>query len=327
MREYSITCFVIGLNSERTLRACLESLKQQGSSYIKGIIYVDEGSKDKSVAIAKTIGGIKVIELKLEKPTPGKGRNAGWKKAETEWVHFFDSDIVVDKNWILEAVKHIDSKTAAVFGLRKELYPRKNWFHFIADLEWTKPIPHTKFFGGDVLIKRSILEEVGGYDEGLIAGEDPELSARLRVKGWKIAGINTVMCYHDININTFTQYFKRSFRSGYAYAEAGIKMLKAAEKTWFLKSLKIFLKTGLIFLLIVFYVFTELQISLSVALIIAFFPLLKVYNFQKKFNITFKQALVYAVHCTVVLWPHFLGILKYYLNKVGNLTNSWMKIK
>jgi GT2 family glycosyltransferase len=42
------------------------------------------------------------------------------------------------------------------------------------------------FFGGGVLIRREALEDANGYDEYLIAGEDPDLSYRIREKGWEI---------------------------------------------------------------------------------------------------------------------------------------------
>ena len=314
MREYSISCVVIGLNSERTLSACLESIKKQENAKVEEIIYADGGSSDKSISIAEQIRGIKVIKLNLKKPTPGRGRNAGWKEARGEWVHFFDSDVIVDKNWISEATKHIGARTVAVFGRRKELYPRRNKLHFVANVEWVESKPDANFFGGDILIKRSVLEETGGYNETLIAGEDPELSARIRNKGWKIMGVDAVMCYHDIGMANFRQYFRRSMRTGYAYAEAGMKMLKVGEKTFFLNMVKILTKGALTVVLITAATLARSWlIGLSVVAII-FFPFIKSGYFKKKFDITFSETMTYALHCSLVTWIHLLGILRYCLH-------------
>jgi GT2 family glycosyltransferase len=323
MKEKSITCVVIGRNTARTLRSCLQSLKQERSGYIKEITYVDGGSKDESIAFAKAIEGIKIIEHTVEKPTPGKQRNAGWKSAGTEWIHFFDGDTTVDKNWISEAVKNIDSKTAAIFGWRKEVYPRKNYFHFIADLEWTEPKSEATFFGGDVLIRKTVLEETGGYDESLTAGEDPELSARIRSKGWKIKGVDTLMCYHDINMAHFRQYFARSARSGYAYAEVGMKMLKASKKTWFFKTVKISVKAVLFFSLVIYAIFSGHLIGMLLAFGVLFSPLTKTLSFKEKFNISFKEALAYGFHCSIIAIPHFFGITAY-LIKVTKKTLTFI---
>lgn len=310
-----ISCVVIGINCERTLSYCLESIQKLNYSKPLEIIYVDGGSTDKSILISKNFQGLNVIELNLKNSKPGKGRNVGWKTSKGEWVHFFDSDTVVNQDWLLEAVKHINSGVGAIFGWRKELYPNRNWFHFVADLEWTRPSNESKFFGGDVLIRHSVLEETSGYDESLTAGEDPELSARIRQRGWKIIGVNSAMCYHDINMNNVTQYFQRSFRTGYGYVEAGIKMLKDDEKEWLLKTTKIFFKEILIIFLVIFGIFSRFHICWLIAVAAFFSPLRKVKDFRKEFGITFREALVYAFHCSVVSWLQFYGILQFCFKK------------
>jgi len=313
----SISCVVIGLNSEGSIIACLESVKASSYSNISEIVYVDGGSRDKSVALARSISGIKIIELNLKNPSQAKGRNAGWRTAKGEWIHFIDSDTIVDKDWFSKAIKYVDDNTAAVFGLRKELYPTKNVFHFIADLEWPRAEPEPKFFGGDILVRRFALEEAGGYDEELIDGDDPETSVRIRANGWRIKGVDSIMCYHDINMDSLSGYVKRSLRSGYGYPEAGVKMLKYGEKTWILKTIKIFIKAILVFSLITLALFSRQSIYGTLVVAIIFFPLLKTRYFQKKFKISFKQAFIYALHCSVVIWIHFCGVLKYCFKAAG----------
>ncbi|MCQ9206661.1 MAG: glycosyltransferase [Omnitrophica bacterium] len=311
-----ISCVVIGINSERTIAVCLESIKKSTYSNIVEIIYVDGGSKDQSVTIAKGINGIKVIELNLHTPTPGKERNVGWQVARGEWIHFFDSDIVIDKNWFLEAVRYVEERTGAIFGWLKEAYPRKNFFHFVINLDWTNPGNKGNLFGGNVLVRRSVLEEIGGYNEDLIAGEDLELSARIHYYGWYTVGVNMIMCYHDINMRGLMQYFKRAFRAGYGFAEAGTKMLKIGEKVWFLKTICISIKVMFILFLLGVTVLTEFKISGLLALVMIFFPLIKIPYFRKKFKINFKDALIYAIHSSIVLYPQFCAIVVFFLKQL-----------
>ena len=61
--------------------------------------------------------------------------------------------------------------------------------------------------------------EAGGFDASLIAGEEPELSQRLRRLGWKILSIEADMGLHDAGITRFRQWWKRALRSGHAYAQ------------------------------------------------------------------------------------------------------------
>ena len=53
----------------------------------------------------------------------------------------------------------------------------------------------------------------------LIAGEEPELCARLRGKGWKIRRLDIPMTIHDANMTRALQWWMRSVRCGYGYAQ------------------------------------------------------------------------------------------------------------
>jgi hypothetical protein len=64
------------------------------------------------------------------------------------------------------------------------------------------------------------LDEVGGFNEALMASEEPELAARLRHRRWEIWRIDAPMTEHDAAIFRFSQWWKRTTRSGYGYAQA-----------------------------------------------------------------------------------------------------------
>ena len=68
-------------------------------------------------------------------------------------------------------------------------------------------------------MQREALEAVKGYDENLIAGEEPEMCRRMRERGWKILHIDRPMTGHDLAITQWSQYSRRAMRTGYAYAE------------------------------------------------------------------------------------------------------------
>ena len=91
-----IDVVIIGVNTEKTLGKCLESVLE--SRYKEGEIhiwYVDGGSTDGSVAIARSCSGVHVIEIHPEYPSPGLGRNAGWRAGNSPMVQFLDSDTIL----------------------------------------------------------------------------------------------------------------------------------------------------------------------------------------------------------------------------------------
>ena len=86
-------------------------------------------------------------------------------------------------------------------------------------MEWDTPVGEAAHCGGDALVRTAALVPSGGYREDLIAGEEPELCVRLRTAGWKVWRIDHEMTRHDIALHSFAQWWKRSVRSGHAYAE------------------------------------------------------------------------------------------------------------
>ena len=220
-----IDCVIIGVNSEKTLGDCIQSIID--SDYTQGqlhIYYVDGGSTDNSVAAASAFDQVNVIQLNPEYPTPGLGRNAGWKKGTSPLVHFFDSDIVVAPGWIEKAANAMKGNIGAVRGNLNERYPDASIFNWIGELEWNAPPGKCDSFGGIVMLRRSILEETGGYDEVLVAGEDPELSQRVKFLGWDILHLDAPMCSHDLAMMKVKQYWKRAYRTGYGYAAVVLRL-------------------------------------------------------------------------------------------------------
>lgn len=66
-------------------------------------------------------------------------------------------------------------QVAVVWGHRRELYPDQSVYVRVMDLDWIYPPGESEFCGGDALFNTAVLRAVGGFNESLIAGEEPEL--------------------------------------------------------------------------------------------------------------------------------------------------------
>jgi len=211
----------IGRNEGERLRRCLESVRQR----VAHVVYVDSGSTDGSRELAKALG-VDCIELDLSVPfTAARARNEGWRRLqeiapEIEWVQFVDGDCEVVGGWLEKAHEflHTHPKAAAVCGQRRERHPERSVYNLLCHLEWAKPPGLLKSFGGDVMLRMDALEQVHGYRDDLIAGEEPELCVRLRARGWELHALPEEMTLHDAAMTRFRQWWLRIVRSGYAYA-------------------------------------------------------------------------------------------------------------
>src|SRR5262249_9222922 len=106
----------------------------------------------------------------------------------------------------------------------------------VLDLDWISPKREALFCGGDALIRRSVLEEVNGFDERLIAGEEPEMCWRIRAEGYKIVGGDRLMVAHDRAVSRCSQYWRRALRSGFALAEISTRFRHTSSPLWLRES-------------------------------------------------------------------------------------------
>jgi glycosyltransferase involved in cell wall biosynthesis len=226
---------VIGRNEGERLKRCLLSVRP----YTSTVVYVDSGSTDGSVDFAKSIG-VHVVSLEAGHPfTAARARNLGWRAARqlepgARFVQFVDGDCEVDSAWLTTAKDFLAThpETAVVCGRRRERYPQASIYNSLCNIEWDTPIGQATACGGDAMMRLAVLESVDGYNDELIAGEEPDLCLRMRKKSHLIHRIDAEMTLHDANIHHFKQWWRRAMRGGYAYAEGAWRYGQSPERHW-----------------------------------------------------------------------------------------------
>lgn len=212
----------IGRNEGQRLRVCLESALRATPL----VVYVDSGSTDDSVHLARSLGAA-VVQLDLSIPfTAARARNAGFDQLlriapDLDAIQFVDGDCEIVQGWLDTATTHLaaERSSAILCGRRRERHPNATIYNKLCDLEWNTPIGKAKTCGGDALIRVEAFKQVNGYTNDIIAGEEPEMCVRLRQKGWEIHRIDAEMTLHDAAMTRFGQWWKRNVRAGHAYAE------------------------------------------------------------------------------------------------------------
>lgn len=229
-----VSVVVIGRNEGARLTRCLASVAAaRWDGVTHEVIYVDSASGDDSVARAQAQGAA-VRVLDAAAPCAALARNVGWRLASGEFVLFLDGDTVLDPAFVPQALAALRpaSRCCAAWGHRRESDPGQSLYTRVLDLDWIYPTGETLYFGGDVLVRRAALAEVGGFDGTLKAGEEPELCARLRAAGWRIEHLDVPMTRHDLAITTLRGWWRRAYRSGIAYAEVAERMRLRGDVLW-----------------------------------------------------------------------------------------------
>jgi len=228
-----ISVVVIGRNEGLRLLRCLESVRAADWGSLRHeVIYVDSNSRDGSIARARRLGA-RVLSLGSAKPCAAAGRNIGWRAAVAPLVLFLDGDTLLEPGFVQQALPVLaDPQLCAVWGHRRESNPAQSIYTRVLDLDWIFAPGRVDYFGGDALVRRAALEQAGGFDDGLVAGEEPELCRRLRALGWQIEHIDTPMTKHDLAIHTPRAWWTRAERAGLAYAQVASRFAGTADPFW-----------------------------------------------------------------------------------------------
>ena len=211
----------IGRNEGERLRRCIKSLSSPTR-----VVYVDFGSTDGSAEWARGHGA-DVIELDPSLPfTAARARNVGFRRLRQvepnlSYVQFVDGDCELIKAWPEHAISFLAAHpdVAAVCGRRRERFPERSIYNWLADQDWNGPLGEVRACGGDVMMRASALEAVGGYRDDVLAGEEAELCVRLRAAGWRIWRLKSDMTLHDIAMTRFSQWWRRIVRAGHGFAQ------------------------------------------------------------------------------------------------------------
>ncbi|WP_260705490.1 glycosyltransferase [Edaphobacter flagellatus] len=233
LTNLTVSVVVIGRNEGERLRRCLESVyAMDRDGFAIEVLYVDSNSQDGSVGLAQSMGA-KTIVLHPERPSAALGRNAGWRAATGAIVLFLDGDTILHPRFVSDSLQEfLNPAIAVVWGHRRELYPRRSIYIRTLDLDWIYEAGPTLYCGGDALFWRDVLVQVNGFDETLIAGEEPELCRRIAALGYIILHVDRPMTGHDLAIYHWRQYWKRSTRAGHAFAEVSERFRSSPQSFW-----------------------------------------------------------------------------------------------
>jgi len=221
--EYpKVSVVVCAYNAEATMAACLDSLRALRYPATE-IVVVDDGSTDRTGAIADEYEGIHVIHQ--ENKGLSAARNVGMAASTGEIVAYTDSDCVVGPDWLHYLVAtFLSSGLPAVGG--PNLPPPED--SFVASCVAASPGGPVEVLLGDeeaehipgcnMAFRREALEEIGGFDPVYrAAGDDVDVCWRLQRLGYRIGWSPAAVVWH-FRRNTVRAYIRQ--QRGYGKAEA-----------------------------------------------------------------------------------------------------------
>ncbi|MCL2545373.1 MAG: glycosyltransferase [Clostridia bacterium] len=192
-----LSVVVIGRNESATLAGCLRSAREALARVDHELIYVDSGSADGSLPIARE-NGARCFRLRTAHTTAGLARRTGAREARGESLLFLDGDMLLQPGFVETALTVMEtSGYDGATGIRHDLYERggrvtgedPNYFRCTARRE-------APAFGGAILLRAASLERAGGWAANVLTCEEAELHARLAKHGVRVVELPVPMIRH-----------------------------------------------------------------------------------------------------------------------------------
>lgn len=187
------------------------------------LIVVDDGSRDRSAAVAREFGAL-VVPSGGTGRGPAAARNAGARRATGEILAFIDSDCTATPRWLAELVPAFtDPKTAAVGGVVDGLRTASAIDRYEAVMS-SLSLGSRERSGGsgddtfylpscNLLVRRTAFLNAGGFKDEMQVGEDVDLTWRLRDAGRTIAYLPAGRVHHE-HRSTVRTFMSRRFDYG-----------------------------------------------------------------------------------------------------------------
>jgi cellulose synthase/poly-beta-1,6-N-acetylglucosamine synthase-like glycosyltransferase len=212
------------------LEECIKSILNQNYPHDRYQVIV-VGDFDASIALSELAQkyGVRVIGLNGK---PGAKRNIALREVDSDIVAFCDDDVIVDREWLKTLTPYFTDPRVAVIGgpnltpLHSNLRERCSGYIFssflgsaamtaryLPDGTTVREADETDLISCNMAVRKSILDELGGFPEDIWPNEENILLHLIKKAGYKLLYVPNAIVWHRRR-PIFLEHVKQNFRYG-----------------------------------------------------------------------------------------------------------------
>lgn len=217
--KFKVSAILPVYNAENFVKKCLISVINQ-TYPVTEVLLIDDGSTDNTVKIAKNVSKKSKIPIKIFKKKrlgiKSKLINYAVRKTSSDIVWVLEADAYYHKDYLKNSIKHFkDEKVAGTIG-RVHCWEVKTFLDRCREIELA--LRYKKYRAYTVwVIRRSFLDEVGGFDERVRFHDDIILGKEFKKRGYKLVFEPKAKWYHDEK-TSLQAIAKQRLKWGYGFS-------------------------------------------------------------------------------------------------------------
>jgi len=214
MAEPSVSVIIVSFNSRDDLTECIPSLLAQPYPDYE-IVVIDNNSADGTPAfLEENFPCVKVI-VNEENYGPAKGYNVGIAASKGKYVVLLNPDTIVEKDWLLELVKAVESdehigacqSRVLLYANPTQINTEGNEVSYLG-FTWCRNYGQVSKYSDVIeetiglsvcsaILRRNVLEDIGFFDEDFFMYlDDTDLGLRMQLAGYKVVCNPRSIVYH-----------------------------------------------------------------------------------------------------------------------------------
>lgn len=227
-----VSLYIPCYNAENTIKECLESVIRQ-SYEIDEILVIDDGSKDKTIEIAKQYP-VRIISHKENKGLAAS-RNTAFREANNEFVAALDADCIASPEWLWQLMEcFVNDGIVGAGGMLAERYTLSmadKWRSVHMAQHWGEELLENPpfLYGNNTVFRKKSVEKVSFYNEKYKTNyEDIDLSMRIYNCGISLI-YNPKAHVEHMRKDTMSSVLS-TYRNWFYYAHLNLKHINQASR-------------------------------------------------------------------------------------------------